>query len=41
MTYKQEAKQANYRAPEYNVQPFWQMSLGGHFGWSKYNKIGR
>ena len=26
---KQEAQRATYRAPEYNVPPFWQIGLGG------------
>ena len=28
---KQEAQRATYRAPEYNVPPFWQISQGGNF----------
>ena len=28
---KQEAQRATYRAPEYNVPPFWQISKGGNF----------
>ena len=28
---KQGAKRATYRAPEYNVPPFWRISQGGHF----------
>ena len=27
---KQEAQRATYRAPEYNVAPFWGISQGGH-----------
>ena len=27
---KQEAKRATYRAPEYNVAPFWRISQGGY-----------
>ena len=27
---KQEAQRATYRAPEYNVPPFWQIGQGGH-----------
>ena len=27
---KQEAQRATYRAPEYNVPPFWRTSQGGH-----------
>ena len=29
--FKQEAQRATYRAPEYNVPPFWGISQGGHF----------
>ena len=29
-TCKQEAQRATYRAPEYNVPPFWRISQGGH-----------
>ena len=29
--YKQEAQRATYRAPEYNVPPFWGIGQGGHF----------
>ena len=28
---KQEAQRATYRAPEYNVPPFWGIGQGGHF----------
>ena len=28
---EQEAQRATYRAPEYNVPPFWQISQGGNF----------
>ena len=28
---KQEAQRASYRAPEYNMPPFWGISQGGHF----------
>ena len=28
---KQEAQRATYRAPEYNVPPFWQISQDGNF----------
>ena len=28
---QQEAQKATYRAPEYNVPPFWGISQGGHF----------
>ena len=27
---KQEAQRATYRAPEYNVPPFWRIGQGGH-----------
>ena len=27
---KQDAQRATYRAPEYNVPPFWQIGQGGH-----------
>ena len=30
-TNKQEAQRATYRAPEYNVPPFWGIGKGGHF----------
>ena len=30
-SHKQEAQRATYRAPEYNVPPFWGISQGGHF----------
>ena len=29
--FKQEAQRATYRAPEYNVPAFWQISQGGNF----------
>ena len=29
-TKKQEAQRATYRAPEYNVPPFWRIGQGGH-----------
>ena len=29
--YRQEAQRATYRAPEYNVSPFWGIGQGGHF----------
>ena len=29
-TEKQEAQRATYRAPEYNVPPFWRIGQGGH-----------
>ena len=28
---QQEAQRATYRAPEYNVPPFWGIGQGGHF----------
>ena len=28
--HKQEAQRATYRAPEYNVPPFWRIGQGGH-----------
>ena len=28
---KQEAQRATYRAPEYNLPPFWGIGQGGHF----------
>ena len=31
MFIKQEAQRATYRAPEYNVPPFWGVGQGGHF----------
>ena len=31
MKKKQEAQRATYRAPEYNVPPFWGIGQGGHF----------
>ena len=27
---KQEAQRATYRAPKYNVPPFWRIGQGGH-----------
>ena len=29
--FKQEAQRATYRAPEYNVPPFWQINQDGNF----------
>ena len=44
MNLKQEAQRATYRAPEYNVPPFWQISQDGYFCLLislKKNKLGR
>ena len=38
---QQEAQRATYRAPEYNVPPFWGIGQGGHLDQPKKHKLGR